>query len=579
METEPIQNFIGSLPGCGDIPELFDSVLRVGLYEPESIWLCQGPKVVSPANTADAPLPVQSEYHALGACVNTLEGKIKDLSPFEVFPSKENIPGATVVKGGVSWRVLDSASDVIDQIVALTPMGTSLGTNLRCVPRYFYDLTLAHRTVTVVLQWSTDTIRFGKALDPRVDSQEHASSLSNDLVQVLNKAFEDWKGAWEADLTTTESRKILTTQTNDVKIHLSTLVEEVKKNCDTSFYNWMLKLRESFAAKQSHIQPSLDKEPADPEGLKVLKITSLPEMGENVRDVLDSVQQTPAPFRMTAAALAVLRVVNSSAGAGTFVKNYGHTFIDSYTEAGKLSAIWSLTVKEKTTEEDWMSVRVLINQYFAAARSVNDVCDFFASGVHSYLSKNVDKIEFDVKTTVFGYRSMTSSKPRVLQNLDPRQAKYYLTPEALARNRVQTSYHLQPFQGLPTSFQDDSLEAKSFKALTHPHPDQTFILSLQDMQRKLFILNAFSKTSTGVNILKDLPGLWSRFDDFQESSIMDADGNIKSEKASAMGSFEEKLQKRIFEAEEALRETSTASPRDALGAQSSSAAQDSAKSL
>ena len=454
------------------------------------------------------------------------------------------------MKGGISWRVLDSASDVIDQIDALTPMGTSLGTNLRCVPRYFYDLTMAHKSVTVVLQWSTDTIRFGKALEPSVDSQEQASSLNNELVQKLNEAFE----GWNADIATIESQTLWITQADQVKNCLSSLVEEAKKHPDVGLYSRLLKLREFFAAKQSYIQSSIGQPfPArNVPNLDLLKTTVLPEMRENVRSVLDSVQQIPAPFRMTAAASAVLGEDN---GAVKFVNKYGHAFIDSYTEAGKLSAIWSLTVDDQTTDEDWMVVRVLINQYFAAARSVDDVCTFFASGVHSYLSNNVtaDDIKFDVKTTVYGHRSVTSSHPRVLQNLDPRQAKHYLTPEALARNRVQTSYHARPFQGLPTDLKKDSNEAKSFKALPNPDPDQTFILSLQDMQRKLFILNAYSKTSTDSNARNELLELWRQFDGFQQSTTMDADGNIKSDKASAMGEFEENLQKHILDAEKLLR--------------------------
>ena len=332
--------------------------------------------------------------------MNSLDGKIKDSSPFEGFPPKENVPGTTLVKGGVSWRVLDSASDVIDQIDALTPMGTSLGTNLRCVPRYFYDLTMAHKTLIVVLQWSTDTIRFGKALEPSIDSQEPAGSLNNELVQKLNEAFE----GWNADFATIESGKEWIKQADQVKNCLSSLVEEAKKNPDASLSSRLLKLRESFAAKQSYIQ-SLIGQPFPARNvpdLDLLKITILPEMRENVRSVLDSVQQIPTPFRMTTAASAVLGEDN---GAEKFVNNYGHAFIDSYTEAGRLSAIWSLTVDDNTTtEEDWMVVRVLVNQYFAAARSVDDVCTFFASGVHSYLSNNVTagEIKFDVKTTVYG---------------------------------------------------------------------------------------------------------------------------------------------------------------------------------
>ena len=553
-EIEPIQNFIGSLPGWDDVPELFESVLRVGLYDLESIWLCQGPNVTSPANTDDAPLPVQSEFHPLGACVDTLSGKIRNNSPFEELPPKENTPGATVVKGGISWRVLDSASDVLDQIVSLTPMGTSLGTNFRCVPRYFYNLTMAPKTITVVLQWSTDTVRFGKALDPTVNLSEQAGSLNNELVEKLIKAFEDWKA--DLDLTKPELRTQWATQAMQVDTCLTGLVDEGKKNPDASLYIRILKLQSSFKAKLIYVQSLFSGTSPTPETLELLKITSLPEMAENVRNVLDGVQRTPARFRITPAASAVLGEDNASVGAGRFINTYGHAFIDSYAEAGKLSATWSLTVDGKTTEKDWMIVRVLINQYFAAARTVNEVCEFFASGIHSYLSKDVAAgvdadIKFDVKTTVFGYRSMTSLTPRILQNLDPRQAKYYLTPEALARNRVQMSYHLQPFQGLPTSITKDSREEKSFKALTNPHPDQTFILILQDIQRKLFVLNAYSKVPNTIKD-SDLLELWSKFNDFQESTNMETDGKIKGDKALAMGKFAEELQKKIFDAEKVL---------------------------
>ena len=557
-EIEPIQNFIGSLPGCDDIPELFENVLRVGLYDLESIWLCQGPNVVSPANTDDAPLPVQSEFHPLGACVDTLGGKIRDSSPFEEFPPKENTPGATVVKGGISWRVLDSASDVLDQIVSLTPMGTSLGTNFRCVPRYFYNLTMAPKTITVVLQWSTDTVRFGKALDPSLNPSEQAGSLNNELVQKLTKASEDWK----ADLKTTESCAQWIAQATQVETCLSGLVDEGKKNPDASLYSRILKLYFAFEAKLSYVQSLLFGNMLTPEKLELLNTTTLPEMGENVRNVLDGVQRTPARFTITAAASAVLGEDNASVGAGKFINTYGHAFIDSYTEAGKLSATWSLTVDEKITEQNWMIVRVLINQYFAAARTVNEVCEFFASGISSYLSKDVAAgvdaedaedadIKFDVKTTVFGYRSMTSLKPRILQDLDPQQAKYHLTPEALARNRVQMSYHLQPFQGLPTSITKDSREEKSFKALTNPHPDQTFVLVLQDIQRKLFVLNAYSKVPNTITFT-DLLELWVKFNDLQAFTNMDADGKITSDKALAMGKLAEDLEKRIFEAEKVL---------------------------
>ena len=488
--------------------------------------------------------------HPLGACVNNLKGNIKDLSPFEGFPPKERIPGATVVKGGVSWRVLDSASDVIDQIIALTPMGTSIGTNYRCVPRYFYDLTMAPRTVTVVLQWSTDTIRF-EAPDPSVDSQEQASSVNIELVQNLNKAFEAWKN----ELPKADLQAEWALQADEVKKCISSLVEEAKKNPDSPLYIGILKLQESSAAKQTYVKNLIETAGADPLKLEILNKTTLPEMSENVRNILGSFQQNPTGFRMTAAALAALSESDSSRGAGNFVSEYGHTFIDSYTEAGKLSAIWSLEANKDTADEDWMKVRVLINQYFAAARSVNDVCDFFASGVHSYLSNKVTAgadadLKFDVKTTVFGYRSMTSSPPRVLQDLDPRHAKYYLTPEALACNRVQTSYHVRPFQGLPTNLPYNGAAANSFKALTNPRPDRTFLLSLQNIQRKLFILNAFAKASTDVDAARaKLLEWWAKFNEFQDSTTMDANGNVDAEKAVIIETFEKGLQNRLLEAE------------------------------
>ena len=44
-EVELIQDFIGSLPGYGDIPGLFQDILASGLYRPEIIHLGPRPQL------------------------------------------------------------------------------------------------------------------------------------------------------------------------------------------------------------------------------------------------------------------------------------------------------------------------------------------------------------------------------------------------------------------------------------------------------------------------------------------------------------------------------------------------------
>lgn len=113
--------------------------------------------------------------------------------------SPPSIATATrTVKGGASWQVLQSNTSVQEEISSFLQTVTNTGTNYRCVPNYFYELTLLPKTVTVILQWSTDTMSFG--LDNDVGTGQMAvqhNSLS-ELYPIHCKNLEDALNALNA---------------------------------------------------------------------------------------------------------------------------------------------------------------------------------------------------------------------------------------------------------------------------------------------------------------------------------------------------------------------------------------------
>lgn len=471
--------------------------------------------------------------------------------------SPPSIATATrTVKGGVSWQVLQSNTSVQEEISSFLQTVTNTGTNYRCVPSYFYELTLLPKTVTVILQWSTDTMSFGLNNDVGTGQMAVQHNSLSELYPIHCKNLEDALNALNAFPISPYGYvdSYWERQTGAVDTALESLQNVMDIHRGAPLYDWMRKRRGVWIATLRDLAGFVKRE----EWSRIPVNTRTLIQGNAVAMVKNQIQTlisgdpgsdgiTFENYNLTSVAKKFLDSDFPDKGAEAFIREYGHTFVESYTEKGKLSAIWSLKLDQLTSENE-MEIRLLIQQYFREAPSVFEACEFFEGGIRSHISPG---LQLNIKTTIFGFCDPASTTPRVLHAIEPWHAKYYLTPDALQRNRVRTSYRLRPFEKLQVNFADSEARQKeAFLSIKSVVPDQLVVLSLQSILQQLFVLSAYAKVPAAKVVRGVLEGHWKKFNQLEAwDATMDSRGKILDEAAEELNVLSGTLQKELQAAE------------------------------
>lgn len=502
--------------------------------------------------------------HPLGAGVFSLSGEFQDVSPLAEFSTHPNTLSSRTVKGGVSWQVLDSKSSVQEEISSFLQTVTNTGTNYRCVPSYFYELTMRPKTVTVILQWSTDTTSVGFDSNARTSQMAEQHSSLSKLYPVQCEDLGKKSDALTADVETDFQK--WKEQAEAVQTSLDNLLRAMANHSGTPLYGWTQKRSRVWTATREGLESYMKSADRNDKSKALTKGNAVAVMKNQIHIIVSGDPGSDGitfgvdlyrsiSYGLTKDAKNLLNSDSASGGAKEFISRYGHSFVESYTETGKLSAIWSLELNPHTNARDVEIFRMLIQQYFLAARSISEVCEFFADG--GIRSRVKPGLQLDIKTSIFGFCDPASTTPRTLHAIEPWRAKYYLTTDALQRNRVRTSYRLRPFAGLQVRFKEGEEKQKAaFIALIPIAPDQPVVLSLQDILRQLFILNAYARVPAAKVDPKVLAIYWKTFNFREGTSMAKDDGKIIPNAATALSQLGCNLQEAIQAAEAAMREQS-----------------------
>jgi hypothetical protein len=587
-EVEPIQDYIGSLPGFDDIPGLFDSIARTGLYDSNALRLCQGSHPVP-----KSPGSFKSEY-PIGAGLNALSGIVQSESPFDGtqldWMMKSTGNPTVSVKGGISWQILNSRAIITQEIATILKTVTNTGTNFRTVPAYLYELTMKPKTVTVVMQWSTDTVTFGleenswaghRATGSYVPEQAY-KDLIKKLVTANNELLDDPKDEkWSAGAKLVSSAlddfiKYLAPEKDSKAPQADPNAPQTDPNApqadpwktppvsrDSPLVTWVSQIAGvwkatysdllEFASEKSKIEDDKNKEQKSEFGSKsdiLLKAAAL--MKSQIRTIASGPSRgdsfVSTPFKLTMTASNLLNDADPEKGAKAFIEKFGHRFLTSYSEAGKLAAVWCLTLDEDSTEEVVEKFELFVQQYFKDARSVPEACDFFTD-----LESRKDW-KVNVKTTILGFRPPASTVSMGPKRILAKDAKSFLTIDALQRNRIRTLYKLRPFAGLDVDLDDkrDEQKKKSFQAIRDVSPDPKFVLGLEQILQKLFVLQAYSQASSDCVQDGPLTGFWKRFLELEGAKNMNDNGVIEDKAAKELNTLDCELIHTISEAESVL---------------------------
>lgn len=434
-------------------------------------------------------------------------------------------------------------------------MVTNTGTNHRCVPSYFYEMTLLPQAVTVILQWSTDTMSFGLNNDVGTGRMAVQHNSLSELYPIHCKDLGDALNALNAfpmdhnDPPDMNWEK----QIGAVNTALESLQNVMDIHRGTPLYDWMRKQRGVWIATWRDIAGLVKRENWSriPVDTRTLIRESAVAMMNQIQTLISgdpgSDGITFENYNLTSVAKKSLDSDFPDKGAEAFIREYGHTFVESYTEKGKLSAIWSLKLDQLTSENE-MEIRLLIQKYFRGAPSVSEACEFLEGGIRSHINPG---LQLNIKTSIFGFCDPASTTPRVLHAIEPWHAKYYLTPDALQRNRVRTSYRLRPFEKLQVNFADsEERQKKAFLSIKSVVPDQLVVLSLQDILRQLFVLNAYGKVPAAKVVRGVLEDHWKKFKQLEAwDATMDSRGKILDKGAEALNVLSGTLQKELQAAE------------------------------
>lgn len=153
------------------------------------------------------------------------------------------------------------------------------------------------------------------------------------------------------------------------------------------------------------------------------------------------------PFEITPEALAFLRPeVTDSRPVykvkEAFINNQGHQLLVSYIEKASLNAVWRLHLP-KGTEKVFYALRMTLQRYFMAPRTVSEVCGFMSAPDKSFHDINLVP---DINVSIFEYRDEFTKEQVELNDKPPSLARRYLTQDALLRNMSRVAITMRPWQ-------------------------------------------------------------------------------------------------------------------------------------
>ncbi|KAL8792285.1 MAG: hypothetical protein Q9195_005164 [Heterodermia aff. obscurata] len=459
-EVEPIQDFIGSLPGYDDIPGLFRVILASGLYSPEIIHL--GPRLQLPGQK---PKSDDLEKADIGAAVNILA--IPTETPMNhPFASKSGLDTSskTLAKGGVSWQVLDSQEAVRLEVSSVMESLVNIGANRSAIPNHLYYLSLRPSTISVVLRWSSDLVEKGLNLDfPGADQMGKTYRTLNQLAP--EQCAKVVKAADELS-TTEETKKAFVTSLDDL--------------INVTEYSSLARFRAN--AWKEYLTKRLGTNSGTQEVLDTVKTEAKLMPNEDLGQDLSS----KSPFTISNGNKALLKGndINQCLAA------MGHGFIESYTEKASMTAVWTLTLPDapnhessNTSDENFYAFRMAIQKYFFQPREIPEVCEFFS------LRDSIFNPAPEVKVSIFGYCDRTANAPQDILNKAASVASSYLKPRILARNTERQTIRIKPWKSLHINDLPDSSQLKN---MTVPELDEFFVLNVQRAARLLLLLLLYS---------------------------------------------------------------------------------------
>ena len=383
--------------------------------------------------------------------------------------------------GGTSWRVLDTADAVKSAILSTMQSITNTSAKRSTIPEYLYCLSLKPRTISVVLQWNSDLVEKGlnlgspgatevkkyttlNILAPQQCSNVLTKASALKLVKKADDAAKEEVGGKDEFLQSLDSLAGC--------IQISSLAAFKVASWRNYFEARFLAL-ETATAKESFL-----------DSIKTT-ITSLPEE--------DIVQQssTMVPFEVTSEAL--FKKDDSRDAVKykqAFITNFGHKYLESYTEQASLNAVWHLHLPGGTPE-DFYTLRMTLQKYFLGPRTVPEVCDFLSAPNNTYDDfQRLSNVE--IKVSIFGYRDEFTREPKQLVDLSPAHAHHYLTPDALSRNTNRKTLTMRPWQGLHVKgvAPPDNHLAKDIPPVA---PEEFFVLNTRKAERLLLLLKLYSQ--------------------------------------------------------------------------------------
>ncbi|KAL3421561.1 hypothetical protein PVAG01_08007 [Phlyctema vagabunda] len=348
----PIESFIGTLDGYTDIPKLFADIKAYGIYNSSALNLCPEQKHV--------PLAT------LGQGLHTRNGKLTT-SAF-----KPLTPGQAVKEivslGGVSWKVVSTQEDLVDEI------GTSLQTvvnsraNIRVIPKHLYRLRASSSMFSVVMKWSSDTVCNSypppsSDLGPIHEQQKANFKTKLDSLQV------------DGDQGTIDTyRNGLETMYNLLFVQPDQRPNEFKAKLDS--------LKKTGSTQEITESDEIKK------ALETEYNTLSTQFAQS--------ETTLSPCKVSQEAIDMLQK-----GVESFTDAFGQLFIDSVTDVATMTVVWQINCR---MESDFEKNRSYVKRFFSQSRTIDEGC--------LCLSKTLGSDMKDVQAVICtnGHLQTTSAK-------------------------------------------------------------------------------------------------------------------------------------------------------------------------
>ena len=173
-----------------------------------------------------------------------------------------------------------------------------------------------------------------------------------------------------------------------------------------------------------------------------------------------------------------------------FLNNFGHKFLESYTEQAPLNAVWHLRLRDGTPE-DFYTLHMSLQKYFLGPRTVPEVCGFLSTPEN--LCDGFHRLrDVEVKVSIFGYRNEFTRKPQNLNGWPLADSHHYLTSDALSRNMNKKTLTMRPWQGL---YVKDLSPADNHVAKDIPPvaPEEFFVPNTRKAERHLLPVKLYSQ--------------------------------------------------------------------------------------